>query len=231
MEITGEMLIDVTDGDIEKGNNIGRYIPTQIELNKSFGDALAHAEAIKMRDYYKEKCRNLRCHKFCIEKELSDAQEKLSARIIELLKERSDLLCKIKGLEYVNMTLKDIQGDKIEDVQHEEQIDELTSRINELENKNKMLGSQNLLMHVEKKDLKSEIATLNRKNNLLKIANKFLRNRINLGREMFKNHQSTKEQNLKKQIEKAKNDKLSNNIKLIIAVLFLITFVSIVIFG
>lgn len=228
---TGEMLIDVTDVDSEKGNNFSWYIPSQAELNKSFGEALAHAEAVKMRDYYKEKSRNLRCHKFCIEKELSDTQEKLSARIIELLKEISDLLGKIKGLEYVNMTLKDIQGDTIKQVQLEEQNDELTSRITELENKNKMLGSQNLLMHVENKELKSEIATLNRKNNLLKIANKFLHNRIKLGREMFKNHQSTKELNLKKQIEKAKNDMLSNNIKCIITVLFLFTFVSIVLFG
>ena len=122
-------------------------------------------------------------------------------------------------------------GDTIKLVQLEEHIDELTYRITELENKNKMLASEKLLMFVENKELKSEIATLNHKNNLLKIANKFLHNRIKLGREMFNNHQSTKEQNLKKQIEKAKNDMLSNNIKWIIAVLFLLTFVSIVFFG
>ena len=122
-------------------------------------------------------------------------------------------------------------GDTIKQVQLEEQIDALMLRITELENKNKMLTSEKLLMFVENKELKAEIETLKRKNNLLKIANKFLHNRIKLGREMFKNHQSTKEQNLKKQIEKAKNDMLSNNIKWIITVLFLLTFVSIVLIG
>ena len=122
-------------------------------------------------------------------------------------------------------------GDTIKQVQLEEHIDDLMLRINELENKNKMLTSEKLLMFVEIKELKAGIETLKHKNVILKIANKFLHNRIKLGREMFKNHQSTKELNLKKQIEKAKNDKLSNNIKWIIAVLFLLTFVLIVISG
>lgn len=157
-------------------------------------------------------------------------------------------------------------GDTIKQVQLEEQIDALMLRITELENKNKMLTSEKLLMFVENKEQKAEIesltndvlsysgklnifcaaiacykdelikqkneiAALKHKNNLLKIANKFLHNRIKLGREMFKNHQSTKEQNLKKQIEKAKNDMLSNIIKWIITVLFLLTFVSIVLIG
>ena len=69
-------------------------------------------------------------------------------------------------------------GDTIKQVQLEEQIDELTLRINELENKNKMLTSEKLLMFVENKELKADIATMKRKNNLLKIANKFLRGRM-----------------------------------------------------
>lgn len=123
-------------------------------------------------------------------------------------------------------------GDTIKQVQLEEQIDDLMLRITELENKNKMLTSEKLLMFVENKELKAEIETLKHKNVILKIANKFLKSREQIIWKIEKErYDSLKELNLKKQLEKEENDMHSNNIKWIIAVLFLLTFVLIVISG
>lgn len=125
-------------------------------------------------------------------------------------------------------------GDTIKQVQLEEQIDALMLRITELENKNKMLTSEKLLMFVENKELKAEIETLKRKNNLLIIANKFLRGRMDKYRLSNKRWTTTQELNIQWQIEKKDEEYRKQSMRYILwtfCICFVITFVSIVFFG
>jgi len=125
-------------------------------------------------------------------------------------------------------------GDSIEDVQREEQIEELTQTITDLENKNKTLLSQTLLDYVTIKEQKAEIATLTRKNNLLKNANKFLRDRIGMFKRNYIKTVSTKEINLLKRIELKESELRKQSMKQIywiFSICFVTTFALIAIFG
>lgn len=125
-------------------------------------------------------------------------------------------------------------GDTIKQVQLEEHIDDLMLRINELENKNKMLHSEKLLMFVENKELKADIATMKRKNNLLKTANKIWRGRMDKYRLANKRWTTTQELNIQLQVDKNDEEYRKQSMRYILwtfCICFVITFVSIVLFG
>ena len=125
-------------------------------------------------------------------------------------------------------------GDTIKQVQLEEHIDDLMLRINELENKNKMLASEKLLIFVNNKELKADIATMKRKNNLLKTANKIWRGRMDKYRLANKRWTTTQELNIQLQVDKNDEEYRKQSMRYILwtfCICFVITFVSIVLFG
>ena len=110
----------------------------------------------------------------------------------------------------------------------EEKIRQLKADNEALTNKLKYVTSQNLLMYVSDKEQKAEIETLTRKNNMLKIANKFLRGRM--GRYRISNMRvtTTKENNLQKQVERlhVKNKFTESMLKFMVCffVIFIVSF-------